>query len=78
MMDTGTVDSWVGRNVVLYPSDTYVRHATVIGVDSHGWEFEILDSGLPSREATRPGYRVGDRLYVSHSMRLTLAEIADE
>jgi len=75
-MTTDTLtDTWVGRRVALYPSDTYARHADVIGVDSHGWEFEITG---PNRTATKPGYRIGDRLYVSHSMRLTMTELWDE
>ena len=71
-MDTSTADQWVGRTVAVYPSDTYVRHALVIGVDNVGWELEITGSGYTG---DKYGYRPGDRLYVSHSARLTLAEI---
>jgi len=74
-MTTATVDSWVGRVVALWPSDTYVRHAEVVSADAHGWEFEIQETG---HVGNKPGYRPGDRLYVSHSMRLTMTELAPE
>lgn len=70
-----TVSTWEGRNVILWPNDTAPRHAHVLSVDAHGWEFEIIG---PDRGATKPGYRVGDRLYVSHSHVLTMTELDDD
>ncbi len=73
MNDTGTVDTWTGRVVALWPGDTTVREAEVISVDAHGWEFEITNG----KDNNKPGYRPGDRLYVSHSMRLTMTDIGE-
>lgn len=69
--DNNTVDSWVGRAVILWPADTHPRTADVLSVDSFGWEFEITG---PDPKSDAPGYRTGDRLYVSHSKPLTMVE----
>ena len=72
--DRITTGSWEYRHVALFPNDTYVRHAVVLGVDAYGWEFEILPSGYT---ATQPGYRAGDRVYISHARGVILAELDD-
>ena len=69
-----TVEDWVGRNVVLWPSDERPRHVHVLGADSHGWTFEVLASG---HTGTKVGYRAGDQVFISHAAPVQLADLGE-
>lgn len=59
-------DNYVGKQVVLYPNDTYRKVAVIENVDDLGFTFKIVEAD------PRSGYRVGDILFINHSKSLSM------
>lgn len=57
-------DTYLGKEVQIYPGDTYSKFGIVRDINDNGVAFEITRS-----EASR--YRVGDIVFISYSNNLT-------
>ena len=54
---------YVGKQVRLYPGDTYYKFATIIDLDELGWMFKITKSH-PSNGSN---WKVGQTYFINHS-----------
>lgn len=52
--------NYIGKNIQLYPGDTFKRYGKILNVDDLGWTIEITDTN--SRI-----YAIGDVIFISHS-----------
>jgi hypothetical protein len=54
---------YVGKQVRLYPGDTYSKHAIITDVDDLGWTFKITKSS----DRNGDNWKVGQSYFISHS-----------
>ena len=59
---------FIGKEVQIYPSDTYSKFGIVESVDEFGLVIKITESKTKD-------YPVGKKVYFSHSKPLTLLEV---
>lgn len=52
--------NYIGKNIQLYPGDTYPKYGTIVNVDDLGWTIKITSSRCDS-------YTVGATHFISHS-----------
>lgn len=58
--------NYIGKNIQLYPGDTYKKYGKILNVDDLGWTIEITD--------VSSGYNIhaiGDVVFISHSKPFT-------
>ena len=63
----------VGKEVVIYPGDTYPKRGHVIEISDHGVLFKITKAPSYSSQ-----YKVGTLHFISFSAKLTFREIHNE
>jgi hypothetical protein len=54
---------YVGKQVRLYPGDTYSKYAVITDVDDLGWTFKITKSS----DRNGDNWRVGQSYFIGHS-----------
>ncbi len=63
------LEELIGKEVRLYPSDSYKKCGTVEEVSEHGVVFTITEA------ESKSGYEVGKKVYIAFSARLSFSEI---
>lgn len=58
-------ERYVGREVMLYPSDTDKKYAIITDVNELGWEFTITESRCNV-------YKKGGTFFLNHSTNVTM------
>lgn len=53
-------ENYIGKEIQLYPGDTYKKWGIIEDVDNLGWTIKITDT-------ENDKYRIGDRIFISHS-----------
>lgn len=66
-------DEYIGKEVQLYPGDTYKKWGVIEGVDDLGWTIKITDT----EEDYSYKYKIGDRIFISHSKPFTFSFLED-
>ena len=56
-------ESYIGKEIQLYPGDTYKKYGIIENVDDLGWTIRITDM----QEGYSSSYKIGDRVFISHS-----------
>jgi hypothetical protein len=54
---------YIGKQVRLYPGDTYYKYATIVDVDDLGWTFKITKSS----ERNIDNWKVGQSYFINHA-----------
>lgn len=54
---------YVGKQVRLYPGDTYSKYAVITDVDDLGWTFKITKSS----DRNGDNWKVGQSYFIGHS-----------
>lgn len=57
-------ENYVGKEIRLYPNDTYEKYGIIQNVDDLGWIIKITKSHATS-------YKVGQEYFLSHSKALS-------
>ena len=55
--------NYIGKEIQLYPGDTYKKYWIIENVDDLGWTIRITDM----QEDYSSSYKIGDRVFVSYS-----------
>lgn len=66
-------DEYIGKEVWLYPGDTYKKWGVIEGVDDLGWTIKITDM----EEDYSYKYKIGDRIFISHSKPFSFRFLED-
>jgi hypothetical protein len=66
-MNKHTFDDFIGKEVILYPQDTYTKRAILLEVNQYGYLFEITFSASPNE------YKVGEINFINHSMKMVMS-----
>lgn len=53
---------YIGKEIQLYPGDTYKKYGIIENVDDLGWIIKITDT-----EDCNSRYKIGDRIFISNS-----------
>lgn len=56
-------ESYIGKEIQLYPGDTYKKYGIIENVDDLGWTIKITDSD----SAYDNEYKIGCTFFISHS-----------
>lgn len=64
-MVTSLIDL-IGKEIRLYPNDTYKKCAILLSIDSNGYMFKITDC------ETGSGYKPGQILFINHASKVSL------
>lgn len=54
---------YIGKEIQLYPGDSYKKCGIIENVDDLGWTIRITDA----QDNYSSSYKIGDRVFVSHS-----------
>ena len=60
-----TSKDFIGKEVRLYPHDTYKKNAILLSIDQNGYVFEITSCEDKSQ------YKVGEIVFINHSFKVT-------
>jgi hypothetical protein len=60
-------DDFIGKEIVLFPKDTYKKRAILLEVNEYGYLFEITFA-----ERCVGGYNVGEIIFINHSCKVEL------
>jgi hypothetical protein len=64
---------YIGKEIQLYPGDTYKKYGIIENVDDLGWIIKITDM---QNEYNAP-YSVGDKIFISHSKPFSFRFLED-
>lgn len=65
--------SYIGKEILLYPGDTYKKWGVIEDVNDLGWIIKITDM----QELYSAPYNIGDRIFISHSKALSFKFLDD-
>lgn len=54
-------ENYVGKNVQLYPSDTYYKYGIIVDLDDLGWTIKITNAHERATE------KVNDMIFINHA-----------
>lgn len=66
-------ENYIGKEIQLYPGDTYKKWGFIENVDDLGWTIIITDM----QKDYNPSYKIGDRVFISHSKPLSFIFLED-
>lgn len=61
---------FLGKDVKIYPGDTYRKTGTVVAVDDNGITFKVL-----SYDGSDSQWVVGKMIFISYSVKIIISEI---
>ena len=66
-------ENYIGKEIQLYPGDTYKKWGFIENVDDLGWTIIITDM----QKDYNPSYKIGDRVFISHSKPFSFIFLED-
>lgn len=66
-------ENYVGKEIQFYPGDTYKGWGIIEDVDDLGWTIRITDM----QESYSSSYKIGDRVFISHSKPFSFRFLED-
>lgn len=64
---------YIGKEIQLYPGDTYKKYGIIENVDDLGWTIKIADT----QEAYNNSYKIDDKIFISHSKPFSFKFLED-
>ncbi len=61
------IKDFVGKEIALYPHDTYKKNAIFLGVDEYGYTFKITSCEKGS------GYNIDEIIFINHSCSIRIS-----
>jgi hypothetical protein len=66
-------DEYIGKEIQLYPGNTYKKWGIIKDVDDLGWTIKITDT----EEDYNSQYKIGDTIFISHSKPFSFRFLED-
>lgn len=66
-------ESYIGKEIQLYPGDTYKKYGIIENVDDLGWTIRITDA----QDNYSSSYKTGDMVFISHSKQFNFRFLED-
>jgi hypothetical protein len=60
---------FIGKEVALFPHDTYKKNAIVLNVDEYGVTFKITSCD------SRSDYKVGEVIFINHASKISISSV---
>lgn len=65
-------ENYIGKEIQLYPGDTYKKWGVIKDIDDLGWTIKITDV-----EDCGSEYKIGDKIFISHSKPFSFKFLED-